>query len=296
VKYLIYVSAGLAPFLFVLGTFLIADWLRNNLSISSSASVPSTPTSWPVAGSIVVFFAYLNETPALQEYCASIQEKLKLAGRPAGGMSAPQFLGVVELTFVASFIVILLFSTLSGSLSIGTLIIGLLFASVLSFVCIMWLDSLVADRRKAISRQFPYFMDLAVMSMEAGAGFLETLEIFVRDNEGNALADEFHQVVSEVRMGKTLTESLQALVDRSSSALVQNALLSVIQGERMGTPIAQVLAEQAETIRFERSQMAERLAEEVKLKMQGPAMMMLVAILLLVLGPAVIDMAESNIF
>jgi len=77
---------------------------------------------------------------------------------------------------------------------------------------------------------------------------------------------------------------------------IQGTLRAVKQGMRMGTPISLVLRDQAETLRFRRSQSAERIAEEIKVRMQGPAMLMMISVLLLILGPAFIEMFGTGVF
>ena len=64
----------------------------------------------------------------------------------------------------------------------------------------------------------------------------------------------------------------------------------------MGTPVIDTLDEQADAMRFMRSQIAERVGEEMKIRMQGPAMLLLVAVLILILGPAAVNLQDSGIF
>lgn len=250
----------------------------------------------PVIGKLIILFSAFNSQPGMQGFNDSIREKLERAGRPGGNITPAQFLAALELAAVGFFLFLCVFLFLTGNMSLQSVVFVLIVSAMLALLGFMWLDSVVADRRVAVSRQFPYFMDMAVMSMEVGSSFQETLATYVTDNEGTPLADDLSQVLSEVQMGKTLTDALNGMSQRTSTELVKNALMSIIQGERMGTPIAKVLAEQSETIRFARSQTAERLAEEIKIKMQGPAMLLLISILLLILGPAFIDVANSNVF
>jgi tight adherence protein C len=265
--------------------------------VIGSASVASNSlVDLPVLGKLIVLVSVFNEHPALESFNNSLRDKLDHAGRPGGNITPAQFLAAIELVGVGFFLFLSVFLALTGNLSQQSLVFLLVISGLLAFLGFMWLDSVVADRRTSVSRQFPYFMDMAVMSMEAGANFQETLSIYVKDNEGQPLSDDLGQALAEMQMGKTLTDALQNMNKRTSTELVKNALMSIIQGERMGTPIAKVLSEQSETIRFSRSQTAERLAEEIKIKMQGPAMLLLISILLLILGPAFIDVANSNVF
>jgi tight adherence protein C len=250
----------------------------------------------PWVGRWIRLVSVYNTHPSLEQLKQSITEKLNLAGRPGGRVSAEEFLATVELLVLGLFLVVFLLIFLSSGDPVNGLIFGGILAVLAAFLPFMWLDSLVADRRTAMSRAFPYFMDLSVMSMDAGASFLESLSTYIAENENTALADEFAQTLSEINMGKSLSDAMIALRERIPTVMVQNALMAIVQGERMGTPMVKVMTEQAEAIRFVRSQNAERFAEEIKVRMQGPAMLLLFSVLILIMGPAAIDMAGSDFF
>jgi len=250
----------------------------------------------PWVGRWIRLVSVYNTHPSLEQLKQSITEKLNLAGRPGGRVSAEEFLATVELLVLGLFLVVFLLIFLSAGDPVNGLIFGGILAVLAAFLPFMWLDGLVADRRTAMSRAFPYFMDLSVMSMDAGASFLESLSTYIAENENTALADEFAQTLSEINMGKSLSDAMIALRERIPTVMVQNALMAIVQGERMGTPMVKVMTEQAEAIRFVRSQNAERFAEEIKVRMQGPAMLLLFSVLILIMGPAAIDMAGSDFF
>jgi tight adherence protein C len=293
-KIIIFTTIMASIVLISLGLVLLYNRAKEVIGSASVAS--NSLVDIPLAGRLIILFSVFNEHPALENFSNDLRDKLDRAGRPGGNITPAQFLAAIELVGVGFFLFLSVFLALTGNLSQQSLVFLLVISGLLAFLGFMWLDSVVADRRISVSRQFPYFMDMAVMSMEAGANFQETLSIYVKDNEGQPLSDDLGQALAEMQMGKTLTDALQNMNKRTSTELVKNALMSIIQGERMGTPIAKVLAEQSETIRFSRSQTAERLAEEIKIKMQGPAMLLLISILLLILGPAFIDVANSNVF
>ena len=98
------------------------------------------------------------------------------------------------------------------------------------------------------------------------------------------------------KMGSVFQEAIGGMVERVSAEEVQNSLRALLQGERMGTPIGQLFRDQADAIRFKRSQLAERAAEEMKVKLQGPTMMLMMSVLQLILGPAIINIFSSDYF
>lgn len=226
----------------------------------------------------------------------TLHEKLIKAGNPINGIKANQFLGLLVLAAVAIFLFNLISMTLIGGFSLFNLVFSIVAGIGAYIFGNMWLNDKISDRKVSISREFPYFMDMSVMVMGAGSSFPDALKIYTTENPDNALGSELKIVLNESEMGKTMLESLEGFEQRVESTGVQNALKAILQGERMGTPIIDNLLEQADSIRFMRSQDAERIAEQMKIKMQGPAMLLLFSVLLIILGPAVVNFKDSGMF
>jgi tight adherence protein C len=71
----------------------------------------------------------------------------------------------------------------------------------------------------------------------------------------------------------------------------------MIQSERMGTSIAQALRTQASFIRVQRGQKAEEIAAKLPVKIMIPMLLFIFpAILIVVLGPAAIQITKSSLF
>jgi tight adherence protein C len=64
---------------------------------------------------------------------------------------------------------------------------------------------------------------------------------------------------------------------------------AIIQGETLGTPLAKSLRVQAEQLRLKRSQWAEKAAEESKVALVFPAMLIMAACLAIVVAPFVLS-------
>jgi len=233
---------------------------------------------------------------AEQEFTDSEEDKLVKAGSPLNGIKGNQFLGLLVLSAVFIFVFNLVSMTFIGGLSFFNFVFSLVAGVVTFVVGNMWLNDKITDRKIAIAREFPYFVDMSVMVMGAGSSFPDAMKIYTSENSNTALGGELKIVLNESEMGKTMLECLEGFESRVESTGVQNALKAILQGERMGTPVIDNLVEQADAIRFLRSQEAERVAEQMKIKMQGPAMLLLFSVLLIILGPAVVNFKDSGMF
>lgn len=281
-----------ALFLLYLGlgrAFLQIRAQAPRLPVAQTSALDGTLWARPVNGLALYFGA-----PRHARLRTEIERKMVKAGLPWGGLSGAQYLGALTLGSIAAGLGLILL-TLGSGVALGTSIfLGVLAGGLVGFLGYSNLDERIAQRSKSLARRFPYFLDLAVMTMESGASFPETLEIFVRDNSRHPLAEEFRIVLSGLQLGNTFGEALGALLDRVDVDDIHNTVHALRQGQRMGVPISQVLRDQAEAMRFRRSQMAEREAEALKVMLLGPSTLMMVAVMLLVLAPAILGMINAT--
>lgn len=144
------------------------------------------------------------------------------------------------------------------------------------------------DRR--IKRQLPAALDLFALALNAGFDFAGSLEL-VRSSlvaPDDPLRDELTLLQQELAMGCSRERALRSLADRTDVAALRDVARVVIQAERKGTPLAQVLEVQAQVARNRRSVLAEEAAARAAILLLAPLMLILLAMLLLLLGPLVI--------
>ncbi len=84
------------------------------------------------------------------------------------------------------------------------------------------------------------------------------------------MSAEFELVTLEIRAGKSSTEALRALAERTGVTEVSSLVAMLVQTERFGTSLADTLRVQADALRIQRLQRAEELAAVAPLKMLFP--------------------------
>ena len=94
----------------------------------------------------------------------------------------------------------------------------------------------------------------------------------VARNTDGPLAEEFTRVLKEVQIGSGRSDALRALSERTDVEDLQVFLNSMVQAEKLGIPIADVLRVQAAEIRLKRSQRIEEQAMKLPVKMVFPVM------------------------
>jgi tight adherence protein C len=146
-----------------------------------------------------------------------------------------------------------------------------------------------AARLRSIKRRMPYLLDLLTLLMEAGATFLNALNQAVDEFRGHPVAEEFGRVLADMNLGKTRMEAFQAMRDRLADDEITSIIGTIIQGEHLGTPLARLFRSQADVLRVKRSQRAESIAGEAGVNMLMPAVLVMAATVLIILGPFLLN-------
>jgi tight adherence protein C len=158
------------------------------------------------------------------------------------------------------------------------------------------LGRLSAARQKKIRGSLPDALDLMVVCVEAGQGLNAAMkrvaeEMQLSDPE---LAGEILQVNLEISAGAEREQALRHLAERTGVEEVSSLCNILIQSDRFGTSIAQALKVQSETLRTTRRQKLEELAAKTPVKLVFPLLLFIFpAILVVILGPAVIRISEN---
>ena len=161
---------------------------------------------------------------------------------------------------------------------------------------LIWVRDKVVKRHFAITRALPYNIDLLTLSVEAGLDFTAALAKVVQKGKPGALVDEFALVIKQLKMGKTREEALKTMVSRVDLKPLTVFLTALIQADRMGTSVGKVLRIQSTQMRIERTQRAEKLANEAPVKMLLPLIACIFPTVFMILfGPIVFQFMYGNI-
>jgi tight adherence protein C len=218
-----------------------------------------------------------------------LQRRLDIAGNPRG-WSSDRVLAVKGLGLVA----LGLLGALYGVRNPELLILGVGLGAVIGFFLPdLLLYNSGQRRQQQIPVILPDSLDMLTICVEAGLGFDAALAQVARNTKG-PVAAEFSRVLQEMQIGKSRTEALRAMADRTTVPELQAFVSALVQSSEMGIPIAHVLREQAKEMRIRRRQRAEELAQKVPVKITFPLIFCLFpALMVVILGPGVIEIAHT---
>ena len=150
-------------------------------------------------------------------------------------------------------------------------------------------------RFKEVNRALPGSIDLASLCMGAGLDFPGSIrQIVDKAGRHDSLVEELQFILRELELGRTRRQALENFADRCPTEAVRDFVGTVIQSEEKGNPLAEVLRIQATMLRMRRSVMAEENAARAAVLMMGPLMLIFCAIILVLLGPFIVQSMESG--
>src|SRR5262245_4295477 len=155
-----------------------------------------------------------------------------------------------------------------------------------------WLDRARKKRQMDIILGLPDALDMMVVCVEAGLGINASLARVAREfhRTNPVLSTEFELVTLEIRAGKSSTDALRALAERTGVSEVASLVAMLVQTERFGTSVADTLRVHADSLRVARLMRAEEQAGKAPLKMMFPTLIIFIATLIVTIGPGLIKM------
>ena len=215
-----------------------------------------------------------------------LQQRITYAGDYLG-LSANDLLALSLLSALGmAFVGIFMSYMATLPVIITVFLVGLGF-----YMPVMSVDSEAQERFKQVNRSLPTAIDLASLCMGAGLDFPGSLRQIVEKSSSKdaVLVEEFGRILQELELGHTRRKALEGFAERVPVEAVKDFVGTVVQAEAKGTPLAEVLSIQARMLRMRRSVRAEESAAKAGLMMMGPLMMMFICVILLLLGPFVVQ-------
>lgn len=217
-----------------------------------------------------------------------VQKKLWQAGQPLN-LTVTEWFGLrVSVAAVGFLIGVVIVAGLRPSLPGLAICIGVTLCGVVGPE--FWLSRRVRNRQVAMLRQLPSALDLLTVSVEAGLGFDQALARVSQKLQG-PLASEFERALREIQLGRQRSEALQNIAERTGVGDIRTFVSAVVQADRLGIGLAQVLRVQSQEVRRKRRMDAEERAQKAPIKMLFPLVVFVFpALFITILGPAALHM------
>ena len=229
--------------------------------------------------------------PSLGGSTAQMEERVA----PVSRLTTREFFGAKLLLAAGGGIGAFIVSNRLG-LPIGFSLLGAGIGFVLPDV---WLRAQLRKRRRSIVRLLPTVVDLLMLCIGAGMDFLIALNrvLSVKRFQREPLIEELNSTMQEIKLGKRRAEALKAMAKRVNVPELSSFVRTIVQADRMGTPISDVLSVHAEDLRMERLMIAERAALRAPIKILFPLIFFIMpCVAIIVAAPIFIQFMKQNPF
>ena len=216
----------------------------------------------------------------------NMDHKLTVAGNPANLTGQTFFvIRVVILVFgvAVAFLLNRNFNDterISLYMGMGLLIICIVYPSA-------WLNGRARNRKDEIRRALPDVLDMLSVCASAGLGFDQSLQK-ISTYWDTELGREIGRTTQEMEMGITRSQALRNLSNRLEVNDLSQFVAIIIQAEKIGMSVADVLTNQANQLRVMRQVRAREMANKLPAKMIIPVLIFIFpAMIAVILGPAI---------
>ncbi len=221
-----------------------------------------------------------------ESYRAKISETIKKSGLK-NEMNVDEFIGM-QILWGVLFPLLLVFMNFALSLELSPMVIILLGGVGFCFP-----NMYASDKRKkrnhSIRTDLPFFIDLLALTTEAGMDFMGAIQRITEKAPESVLAEEFEEMLAEIRVGSSRQDALRSLADRIDLSEIMSVVAVVVDADKTGVPIHTVLKDQAEQMRLERFVRAEKAGAKASQTIMLPMVAFIVpAVFIVVLGPVVL--------
>ncbi len=143
-----------------------------------------------------------------------------------------------------------------GKLSLGAGLLLALGIGAWSAFPVFWLHRRYQQRRRAVLRSLPDFLDLLTLTVEAGLGFEPALKYVARDFPG-PWGEEVRRALQRMALGIPRTQALREAARRVDVEEARSFVEALHLAQRLGTPLGRTLRIQSRLLRMRRKQRAQ---------------------------------------
>jgi tight adherence protein C len=216
-----------------------------------------------------------------------------LLGAGLHSTSVERYVGLYTLSLVGAPLLGLWFAAstkATPALAIFEVLIGLFMGALVPMALLNRRARLRLDR---IDSEIPELVDLLLVGVEGGMGFNGAIRASSQRIQG-PLGDELRLLLQQQSLGASSTEALENLLARCETPAVHSLVRTIIQGEKLGVSIGQLMRTLAEEMRKRRKANAEEQAGKIPVKILFPVVFLILpAMFIVLLTPAFARIVEE---
>ncbi|MCD6539088.1 MAG: type II secretion system F family protein [Candidatus Omnitrophica bacterium] len=240
------------------------------------------------ANFVLRLFSPLNN-PLLKK--AGLYEKIEQKLSLAKIFWAPgEFFALKELLVIFILLIVYLFNFNKPLIVTGAIAFSFILPD-------LWLIQKIKQRKESIARVLPETVDLLSLCVGAGLDFMAAVRWVIEKTTPNPMIEELKYVLEEINIGKSRVQALRDMSKRLDTPDVTSFVRTLIQADRMGTPVEEAFVIISDDSRMRRKQRGRRQALKAPIKMLIPVIFCIMpVVMIIVAGPILIKFFSQNLF
>jgi tight adherence protein C len=180
---------------------------------------------------------------------------------------------------------------------------GLIF-SILSAVSLSFIGFFIPDillrrfnikRTEDFNKELPYVIDLLFIATLSGQNIYNAIKILVEKHKGN-VSSELKKFLKDIDLGIGKTEAYKNVISRNSTEDLKKLLFLLLQAEKYGSAISDVLKQKSKFIKFEIIQNYDRKSRKLAISMLFPLVFLILPSFIFLVGGPLFFMLGGSLF
>ena len=229
------------------------------------------------------------------KYNSNYEMKLEAKLRELGGRSdAREMLKIHLANKIVMMLGAMTFITFIGSqaeIDFSFLIFAAGFEALIFYFTDKQIETKVKNRRRSMQLEFPVFLNKLTLLINAGMTVSAAIRKIIRENKKDCpLYEELLKATNEIDAGKSEVSSYEDFAARCRLQEAAMFVTALVQNIRKGnSELVSILSIQSNTCWENRKNIARKLGEEASTKLVLPMMIIFVAIIIMVMTPAIMQ-------
>lgn len=283
----------LLAIIFISIVIFVIQVLPTQKSTTEEEEIPVKGGLYPLFRPLIEFLAHYNEKLPLHQIKNNYKKKIIKAGKE-GELTPDKILAIKEILVIVMPIFgygLIKLGGFTGYTSLVVLIcIGLGF-----LLPDLWLNDEINKRERAIVKTMPNFLDLLLLSVEAGMDYVSSIKRIVSRVKTNPLIEELRWALRQIDMGERRVVAWRKMAERLDMYEIDSFVTAIVNADETGASMGEVLRIQAEQMRLRRSERAEKLAAQAPVKMLAPLIICIFpAVFLIIFGSLAIQIFQGG--
>jgi tight adherence protein C len=281
---LIFISA----FVFAYNTAVEVSFRRARLSYmpTDTTVIPQEKKKKDIFKRTLNIFVPLTKNLSAREQAKGISRRLIMAD---SSLNTAEFYAVKLLSLILMPLAVYIIFKVGIKLLVLAIVVGF-------FIPDLWLRQKIGKRHREIRRDLPNVIDLLDLCVGAGLDFMLAVNRVIKTFKPCPLIYELTKFWQENMMGKPRREALRSLAWRVNLPELSSFVRTLIQADRMGSPVSEALNIQSEEIRIRRFQRGEEMALKAPIKLLFPLLFFILPVVLVIVGgPVLLQFVRGGI-